>query len=218
MAKAKPINITDRDRLLSSPRALKVEGGPEWCIQVLEGLRWAYTRLDSDWAYVEKLRGDLAAHRAWEKVPPDGPAYGSEDAMLREVIGVSAATLNVQVVSVKERAERPALLRENRRPTNEERDDNRANNTVIRGSTNADYLTARIARDRPDILERMKAGEFPSVRQAGIAAGIVRVPTGLDALRRAWGKATDEERATFWRAIAAQLAASPAEGEASGQA
>jgi hypothetical protein len=24
---------------------------------------------------------------------------------------------------------------------------------------NADYLTARIARDRPDILERMKAGE-----------------------------------------------------------
>lgn len=30
----------------------------------------------------------------------------------------------------------------------------------------ADYLTARIARDRPDILERMKAGEFKSVRAA----------------------------------------------------
>lgn len=41
----------------------------------------------------------------------------------------------------------------------------------------ADYLTARIARDRPDILDRMKAGEFRSVRAAGIAAGIVRVPT-----------------------------------------
>ena len=27
------------------------------------------------------------------------------------------------------------------------------------------YLTRRIARDRPDILDRMKAGEFPSVRQ-----------------------------------------------------
>ena len=26
-----------------------------------------------------------------------------------------------------------------------------------------DYLTARIARDRPDILERMQAGEFKSV-------------------------------------------------------
>jgi hypothetical protein len=43
-----------------------------------------------------------------------------------------------------------------------------ANNTLIRGSTNADYLTARIARDRPDILERMKAGEYPSVRAAAI--------------------------------------------------
>lgn len=32
------------------------------------------------------------------------------------------------------------------------------------GGTSADYLTARIARDRPDILERMKAGEYPSVR------------------------------------------------------
>ncbi len=29
------------------------------------------------------------------------------------------------------------------------------------------------ARDRPDILERMKAGEFAYVRQAAIAAGII---------------------------------------------
>ncbi len=96
-------HITDRDRLLSSPLALKVEGGPEWCIQVLEGLRWAYTRLDSDWAYVEELRGRLAAHRAWEKVPPDGPAYGSEDAMLREVVGVDGASLDARVLTAKER-------------------------------------------------------------------------------------------------------------------
>jgi hypothetical protein len=37
---------------------------------------------------------------------------------------------------------------------------------------NADYLTARIARDCPKILARMKAGEFRSVRAAAIA-GIV---------------------------------------------
>ncbi len=40
------------------------------------------------------------------------------------------------------------------------------NRATSYGSTNADYLSARIARDRPDILERMKAGEFSSVRQA----------------------------------------------------
>jgi hypothetical protein len=30
----------------------------------------------------------------------------------------------------------------------------------------ADYLTRRIARDAPDILDRMKAGDFKSVRAA----------------------------------------------------
>jgi hypothetical protein len=37
------------------------------------------------------------------------------------------------------------------------------------------YLVARIARDHPDILERLKAGEFASMRAAAIAAGIVKV-------------------------------------------
>ncbi len=32
--------------------------------------------------------------------------------------------------------------------------------TRITGKRDADYLTARIARDRPDILDRMKAGEY----------------------------------------------------------
>ena len=41
---------------------------------------------------------------------------------------------------------------------------------------NSDYLTARIARDRPDILERMKTGEYASVRQAAVDAGICRRP------------------------------------------
>lgn len=39
--------------------------------------------------------------------------------------------------------------------------------------TSPEYLTARIARDRPDILERMKAGEYKSVRSAAIDAGII---------------------------------------------
>jgi hypothetical protein len=38
-------------------------------------------------------------------------------------------------------------------------------NILTRGSGRGEYLTARIARDRPDILERMKAGAFSSVRK-----------------------------------------------------
>ena len=35
------------------------------------------------------------------------------------------------------------------------------------------YLVNRIARDRPDVLERMKAGEFETVYDAARAAGIL---------------------------------------------
>ena len=45
----------------------------------------------------------------------------------------------------------------------------------VKGTGGQKYLVGRIARDRPDVLERMKQGEFLSVRQAAIAAGIVKV-------------------------------------------
>jgi hypothetical protein len=52
--------------------------------------------------------------------------------------------------------------------------ENQGSNRTLNRGTIAEYLTARLARDRPDILERMKAGEFPSVRAAAREAGIVR--------------------------------------------
>jgi len=45
----------------------------------------------------------------------------------------------------------------------------------VQSGNRSQYLVNRIARDRPDILERMKAGEFAFVRQAAIAAGIIGV-------------------------------------------
>lgn len=46
-------------------------------------------------------------------------------------------------------------------------------NTLNRGGGDTDYLTARIARDHEEIHEKMKAGEYRSVRQAAIDAGII---------------------------------------------
>ena len=70
---------------------------------------------------------------------------------------------------------------------------------------NADYLVGRIARDRPDILEQMKAGEYSSVRRAAIDAGIISVPhaedRGLSILLKAWMNASLEDRQLFlWAA------------------
>lgn len=59
------------------------------------------------------------------------------------------------------------------------------------------YLLRRLARLGDDWLDRYEAGEFASVRQAAIAAGIVKVPSVLDQLRKIWAKASDADRRTF---------------------
>jgi hypothetical protein len=45
---------------------------------------------------------------------------------------------------------------------------NQGSVTTLKGDRGADYLTTRIARDRPDILERMKAGAYKSVRAGAL--------------------------------------------------
>ena len=65
-----------------------------------------------------------------------------------------------------------------------------------RGTNSAAHLTARIARDRPDVLARMKRGEFRSVRQAAIEAGIIDPARQIEAqatraVRRLTGDALD---------------------------
>jgi hypothetical protein len=71
---------------------------------------------------------------------------------------------------------------------------NKGSVTTFMGKRDADYLTARIARDRPDILERMKHGDYKSVRAAAIDAGIVkqqttphaRVDTTMEPVEKQW--------------------------------
>ena len=66
-----------------------------------------------------------------------------------------------------------------------------------KAGTRSDYLVARIARDRPDILERMKAGEFASVREAAREAGIIKDVSLVEQILRLWQRATPEERQTI---------------------
>jgi len=56
-------------------------------------------------------------------------------------------------------------------------DANRMNKCKSQGTT-IEYLAARLERDRPDIVERMRNGEFRSIRAAAREAGIVR-PTAM---------------------------------------
>lgn len=46
--------------------------------------------------------------------------------------------------------------------------------TSFKRGSNNEYYAARIARDHPEILDRMKSGEFKSVREAALAAGLIK--------------------------------------------
>lgn len=70
-----------------------------------------------------------------------------------------------------------------------------------KGSNSKVRLAARINRDHPEIAERVKAGEFKSIRAAAIVAGIVKVKTPLERLFAEWKKASQEERAEFLKSI-----------------
>lgn len=80
--------------------------------------------------------------------------------------------------------------------------DNQGDNiTLKQWGTNPEYLTARIARDRPDIHERMKAGEYKSVRAAAKDAGIVREATPLEKATKAYLKLSESEKQKFYNWI-----------------
>jgi hypothetical protein len=69
--------------------------------------------------------------------------------------------------------------------------------TTSTGKRDIEYLARRIARDRPDIIQDMKAGKYKSVRAAAIEAGIVKVPTVLEQIQKLWHKASEDERQSF---------------------
>ncbi len=122
-------------------------------------------------------------HRIYERIPPEKP-YGTMDALLLAEIGETATSSTARVMA---RAEDTLPLPFHGEVGNGRSRVDNINSTPKGGGTNADYLTSRIARDRPDILERMQAGEYKSVRAAADDAGIVkrRVSIPLDAERAA---------------------------------
>lgn len=65
------------------------------------------------------------------------------------------------------------------------------------GSNATSYLIRRLKRDHPAIAAALARGEYASARAAGIAAGIVKVPTPLEIAKKAYAKMSDAEKSAF---------------------
>ena len=76
------------------------------------------------------------------------------------------------------------------------------NVTSFTRGNDATYLARRLLRDAPDIFAALERGEYPSVRAAAKAAGLVRDKTPLEQLHYWWGKASAREQEPFRAAVA----------------
>ena len=149
----------------SGLRALKKPGDPQWCWQTISRLQSLWGSLNLDFESYMTAWAEAEEHKVWEKVPYGNP-FGTKDGMLKQLaIGDDEAAKNrVSCQAIAARASRYQG-----RPAKGEDKGYRGN--LLRGNR-ADSLIARIARDRPDVLERMKRGEFDSVAAAAREAGI----------------------------------------------
>jgi hypothetical protein len=69
------------------------------------------------------------------------------------------------------------------------------------GSTNTAYLLRRLASSHPDILAAYERGEYATPTAAARAAGFKVDTPPLTKLRRAWKRASADERETFIREV-----------------
>lgn len=153
---------------LSGPRTMKDPGSPEWCWQTIGHLQLMWEFFESAGGTYLSVLEEAEAYKVWEVVPEGNP-FGTRENMV--------AVLNIgDEQAARERLRREALqaaaLRAGPgRPTNG--DNGAARHHLPKGSNQTAYLMARIARDRPDVLERAQQGEFKSATDAARAAGIV---------------------------------------------
>jgi hypothetical protein len=168
-------------------------GSRDWAVAVRLKIQAGLSSTLSDAASLSGWLRMMERHNGYKQLPDaNGQTFPSYRAFCeaKQPWGLGYAPdaierLLAERMTPSDRAHRPLTLLDNPGPaTAEERESivDIINNRESGGGTSADYLTARIARDRPDILEDMKAGKYPSVRAAALQAGIVkaRVSVPLD--------------------------------------
>ena len=156
--------LSEQDQAsMTGPRDVKEPGDPLWCWQTISALQSIWKSVTIDHERYMRIWAEAEEHRVWEKVPQDAP-YGSKEAMLEHLAIGDDVTARARV-AVQAMPARPLGKRGGRKSQH-------AGQQIDYGSTRTSYLTARIARDRPDVWERMKRGEFASVAEAAREAGI----------------------------------------------
>lgn len=159
--------FTEQDEAQASgPIVLKEPGSPQWCWQLIAALQTQWRTLNFDCDLYMRTWEDAETYQVWTKVPYDNP-YGSKERMLE---ALAIGDIPAAKARVAEKAMSVAPLGE---VGSNQHTGGYTLEYTLPNKSSTDYLAARIARDRPDIWERMKRGEFESVAAAAREAGII---------------------------------------------
>jgi hypothetical protein len=154
-------------------------GSRAWALWIIGQAQLTRKELQLDAEILGSLLKQIDEFRAWE---PLGlldietlalKELQLEPAVLRAVLGTKPGRSLGAVIAHAEAAE--PISQHGGSRVNKQGD----NVTFNQRGHEPSYLTARIARDHPDILERMKAGEYTSVRQAALDAGIIKLQSSF---------------------------------------
>lgn len=163
----------------------------------------------ADWLEASYEQGGLTTGRNFERLIRLLETI--EDNRIMEAIRAKdRATAKKIVRKMEERAKRRAKLKvvETAKPLGaigdhggdrkSDQDSKIENGNLISGGNNSAYRVSRLKRDRPELAERIMAGEFKSVSEAERAAGL-RKPllTDYEKAQRAFWRLTEEEQERF---------------------
>ena len=167
------------NRLLDEPCDLNAEiGSKPWARAVAREIRYSAKKLDSDVNHIQEFISIAAKHEAWKVL-----GYVSLDAFLIKEANFTQAIIdairNAKGGTVGDAVEtakaNPAKNKKGGRPPKSESRKGSNFEPLPKGNDNKRVL-ARLARDCPQMLDRIEAGEL-SVNAAAIQAGIRKKPT-----------------------------------------
>lgn len=149
----------------SGPRSLNPAGSPEWCWQTVDLLKRYLFNIEQTWRQADEVVGELKGVHAEKILPsPDRP-YGSFDKLCKELLGMRAQEVAKRIDREKIKALGP------------HGGDRRSNQLQVGGAANlkvgantADYVTARLKREDPELAGRVISGEISAdaaARQKG---------------------------------------------------
>jgi hypothetical protein len=162
-------------------------GSRQWALWVVGQAKLQRDELERDASALKRLISKMQKHEAWKAL-----GVASFDMLCLTQLRLSADEVSAVLKSRKGQSVGATLKRVGRPKAGE---CNPNNIGITYSRTDPAYLAARLRRDHPEA--EFDEAVRGSVRQAAIAAGIVKVPSVLQQLRKVWAKASEADRRTF---------------------